>query len=314
MSDLLKIAREVFDIEAQAILDLSGKLDLTFIKSVEKILGCKSKVIVCGIGKSGIIGRKISSTLASTGTQSVFMHPGEAFHGDLGVLNQEDILILISNSGETEEILRIVPFLKENKNFLISMTGNPKSTLAALSDIHLDVSVKKEACPLDMAPTASTTATLVMGDALAVALMKERGFKIEDYARFHPGGSIGKRLLTKVEDAMVTKNLPIITGDILMKEVIPVMTSGRLGMVIIVDKDQKVIGIITDGDLRRALNKHDNIMPLQARDIMTKGPKVIRKDILLYEAENLLRQNKMNALIVCDDNQKCIGVQMFHNL
>ena len=314
MSDLLKIAREVFDIEAQAILDLSGKLDLTFIKSVEKILSCKSKVIVCGIGKSGIIGRKISSTLASTGTQSVFMHPGEAFHGDLGVLNQEDILILISNSGETEEILRIIPFLKENKNFLISMTGNSQSTLAALSDIHLDVSVKKEACPLDMAPTASTTATLVMGDALAVALMKERGFKIEDYARFHPGGSIGKRLLTKVEDAMVTKNLPIITGDILMKEVIPVMTSGRLGMVIIVDKDQKVIGIITDGDLRRALNKHDNIMPLQARDIMTKGPKVIRKDILLYEAENLLRQNKMNALIVCDDNQKCIGVQMFHNL
>ncbi len=314
MSDLLKIAREVFQIEAQAILDLSVKLDLTFIKSVEKILSCKSKVIVCGIGKSGIIGRKISSTFASTGTQSVFMHPGEAFHGDLGVLNQEDILILISNSGETEEILRIIPFLKENRNFLISMTGNPQSTLASLSDIHLDVSVKKEACPLDMAPTASTTATLVMGDALAVALMKERGFKMEDYARFHPGGSIGKRLLTKVEDAMVTKNLPIITGDILMKEVIPVMTSGRLGMVIIVDKDQKVIGIITDGDLRRALNKHDNIMPLQAKEIMTKGPKVIRKDILLYEAENLLRQNKMNALIVCDDDQKCIGVQMFHNL
>ncbi len=314
MSDLLKIAQEVFQIEAQAILDLSAKLDQNFTQLVKKILNCRSKVIVCGIGKSGIIGRKISSTFASTGTQSVFMHPGEAFHGDLGVLNQEDILILISNSGETEEILRIIPFLKENKNFLISMTGNPKSTLASLSDIHLDVSVKKEACPLDMAPTASTTATLVMGDALAVALMKERGFKMEDYARFHPGGSIGKRLLTKVEDAMVTKNLPIITGDILMKEVIPVMTSGRLGMVIIVDKDQKVIGIITDGDLRRALNKHDNIMPLQARDIMTKGPKVIRKDILLYEAENLLRQNKMNALIVCDDDQKCIGVQMFHNL
>lgn len=314
MSDLLKIAREVFDIEAQAILDLSGKLDQNFIQLVKKILGCRSKVIVCGIGKSGIIGRKISSTFASTGTPSVFMHPGEAFHGDLGVLNQEDILILISNSGETEEILRIVPFLKENKNFLISMTGNPKSTLAALSDIHLDVSVKKEACPLDMAPTSSTTATLVMGDALAVALMKERGFKIEDYARFHPGGNIGKRLLTKVEDAMVTKNLPIITGDLLMKEVIPVMTSGRLGMVVIVDQDQKVSGIITDGDLRRALNKHDNIMPFRARDIMTKGPKVISKDILLYEAENLLRQNKMNALIVCDDNQKCIGVQMFHNL
>lgn len=314
MSDLLKIAEEVFQIEAQAILDLSAKLDRNFIQSVEKILSCRSKVIVCGIGKSGIIGRKISSTFASTGTQSVFMHPGEAFHGDLGVLNQEDILILISNSGETEEILRIIPFLKENRNFFISMTGNPKSTLAALSDIHLDVSVKKEACPLDMAPTASTTATLVMGDALAVALMKERGFKIEDYARFHPGGSIGKRLLTKVEDAMVTKNLPIITGDIFMKEVIPVMTSGRLGMVVIADKDQKVIGIITDGDLRRALNKHDNIMPFKAKEIMTKGPKIIRKDILLYEAENLLRQNKMNALIVCDDDQKCIGIQMFHNL
>ncbi len=314
MSDLLKIAQEVFQIEAKSILDLSSKLDQNFILSVNKILGGRSKVIVCGIGKSGIIGRKISSTLASTGTQSVFMHPGEAFHGDLGVLHQEDILMLISYSGETEEILRLIPFLKENKNFIISLTGNPKSTLATLSDIHLDVSVKKEACPLDMAPTSSTTATLVMGDALAVALMNERGFKIEDYARFHPGGSIGKRLLTKVEDAMVTKNLPIITGDLLMKEVIPVMTSGRLGMAVIVDPNQKVIGIITDGDLRRALNKYDNIMPYKAEEIMTKGPKIIRKDIYLYEAENLLRQNKMNALIVCDDHQKCIGIQMFHNL
>lgn len=314
MAKLLNYAKEVFKIEAQAILDLSAKLDKNFTESVRRILTCRSKVIVCGIGKSGIIGRKISSTFASTGTPSVFMHPGEAFHGDLGVLNQEDILILISNSGETEEILRIIPFLKENKNLIIAMTGNKKSTLAFLADIHLDVSVKKEACPLDMAPTSSTTATLVMGDALAVALMKERGFKIEDYARFHPGGTIGKRLLTKVEDAMIKTNLPVTTGDLLMKDVIPLMTSGKRGMVVIVDKNKKVVGVITDGDLRRALNKFENIMSLKAKDIMTKNPRIISKDILLYEAENMLRQHKMNALIVCDEKKRCIGIQMFHNL
>ena len=312
--NFLLYAKEVFKIEAEAISGLSQKLDEDFIACIKKIIDCHARVVVTGMGKSGIVGRKISSTLASTGTPSFFMHPGEAFHGDLGTIRKEDIIILISYSGETEEVLRIIPFLKDNGNFLISMTGNPKSTLATVAHCHLDVSVEKEACPLAMAPTTSTTAALVMGDALAVALMKARDFKMEDYARFHPGGSIGRRLLTKVEDAMTTIDLPVITKQKLMKDVIPVMTSGRLGMAIIVDNAKQVVGIITDGDLRRALNKHDNLMQHRAEEIMTKNPKTISKDILLYEAENILRKNAMNQLIVVNDEKHCMGVLLFHNL
>ncbi len=314
MKKMIDDAKEVFKVEAEAILLLSERLDENFSAVVEKILSCKARVIVCGMGKSGIIGRKISSTLASTGTPSFFMHPGEAFHGDLGMLRKEDILILISYSGETEEVLRIIPFLKENGNILISMTGNAGSTLARTADHHLNVAVKKEACPLAMAPTSSTTAALVMGDALAVALMKARNFKAEDYARFHPGGSLGRRLLTRVEEAMTTGDLPLVSKATPMKDVITIMTSGRLGLAVVVDEKDRVIGVITDGDLRRALNKHENIFQYNAEKFMTKGPKTIDKDLLLYEAEKLLNQYAVNALLVADKEKKLLGVLLFHNI
>ena len=314
MKKMIDDAKEVFKVEAEAILLLSEQLDENFSAVVEKVLSCKARVIVCGMGKSGIIGRKISSTLASTGTPSFFMHPGEAFHGDLGMLKKEDILILISYSGETEEVLRIIPFLKENGNMLISMTGNAGSTLARTADHHLNVAVKKEACPLAMAPTSSTTAALVMGDALAVALMKARNFKAEDYARFHPGGSLGRRLLTRVEDAMTTGNLPLVSKTTPMKDVITIMTSGRLGLAVVVDEKGLIIGVITDGDLRRALNKHENIFQYNAEKFMTRGPKTIDKDLLLYEAEKVLNQYAVNALLVADKEKKLLGVLLFHNI
>jgi arabinose-5-phosphate isomerase len=311
---IIHYAKEVFDVESQAIKALSKHIDEHFVKTVETIIKCKSRVIVCGMGKSGIIGRKISSTLASTGTSSFFMHPGEAFHGDLGVLQREDIVILISYSGETEEILRIIPFLKENGNVLIAMTGNKNSTLAKTANYHLNINVKKEACPLEMAPTSSTTAALVMGDALAVALMRLRGFNEEDFARFHPGGNLGRRLLTKVEDAMIKRHLPVVTPDMNMKKVIPIMTSGRLGLAIVEDKNKAVIGIITDGDLRRSLNKHANLFDYKAKDVMTKNPRSIRKDLLLYEAEQLLNKYSVNALLVCDEKKRLLGIVQFHQV
>lgn len=307
-------AKEVFGIVVDALMAISQRLDKNFSEIIRAILSCPGRVIVCGMGKSGIIGRKIASTLSSTGTPSFFMHPAEAFHGDLGMLKSEDILLLISYSGETEEVLRIIPFLKENKNLIMSMTGNKNSTLAESSDFHLDVQIKNEACPFKIAPTTSATAALVMGDAIAIALMKERAFKAEDYAKLHPGGSLGRRLLTTVENAMIRKNLPIITEDSDMKDVIQVMTSSRLGMAVVLDKTQFVIGIITDGDLRRALNKYENIFAFKAKDIMTKHPKTIKKDLKLYEAEKLLSRHEINALIVVDDANRPLGVFIYHNI
>jgi len=301
-------AKEVFAIEAEAIATLSHRVDGIFPKIVKAILNCQGRVIVCGMGKSGIIGRKISCTLASTGTSSFFMHPAEAFHGDLGMIKKEDILLLISYSGGTEEILKIIPFLKGNGNQIISMTGSPNSTIANSSDYHLNVSVKREACPLKIAPTTSATVALVMGDAITVALMRERGFKTEDYARFHPGGSAGRMLLMKVEDVMVKSNLPIITEDSDMKDVIQVMTSSRWGTGVVVDDRERVIGVITDGDLRRALNKHGNILMLKARDIMTKNPKTIDKDLKLYEAEKIFNTYEIITLLVCGEEGKLLGL------
>lgn len=301
-------AKEVFAIEAEAIAALSNRIDDIFPKIVKTILNCKGRIIVCGMGKSGIIGRKISCTLASTGTPSFFMHPAEAFHGDLGMIKRKDILLLISYSGETEEILKIIPFLKENGNRIISMTGNSNSTIASSSDYHLNVSVKREACPLKIAPTTSATVALVMGDAITVALMRERGFKTEDYARFHPGGSAGRMLLTKVEDVMIKSDLPIITEDSDMKDVIGVMTSSRWGTAVVVDEEQRIIGIITDGDLRRALNKHANILVLKARNIMTKNPKTINKDLKLYEAEKIFNEQEIITLLVSSEEGKLLGL------
>ncbi len=301
-------AKEVFEIEAEAIMALSHRIGDVFPKIVGAILNCEGRVIVCGMGKSGIIGRKISCTLASTGTPSFFMHPAEAFHGDLGMIKKEDILLLISYSGETEEILKIIPFLKNNDNEIISMTGNPNSTIANNSDYHLNVNVKREACPLKIAPTTSTTVSLVMGDAITVALMREKGFDSEDYARFHPGGNLGRMLLTRVEDVMIRSNLPIITEDSNMKDVIQVMTSSRWGTAVVVDGGQRIIGIITDGDLRRAMNKRGNILLLKAQDIMTRNPKTINKDLKLYEAEQIFNTHEIITLLVSGGEGELVGL------
>jgi len=304
----ISYAKEVLAIEAEAITALSQRIDDVFSKVVKAILGCEGRVIVCGMGKSGLIGRKISCTLASTGTSSFFMHPAEAFHGDLGMIKKEDILLLVSYSGETEEILKIIPFLKGNGNQIISMTGNVNSTIANSSNYHLNVNVKREACPLKIAPTTSATVSLVMGDAITVALMRERGFNTEDYARFHPGGSLGRMLLTKVEDVMVKENLPVITEEINMKDVINIMTSTRWGTAVIADKKQRVIGVITDGDLRRALTKYENILTLKARDIMTKNPKTISKDLKLYEAEKIFNEQRVILLLVRGEKGELVGL------
>jgi arabinose-5-phosphate isomerase len=310
----ISCAKEVFAIGAEAMLESSKRIDNNFAEVVKRIMGCKGRVIVCGMGKSGIIGKKISCTLASTGTPSFFMHPAEAFHGDLGMIKAEDILLLISYSGETEEVLKIIPFLKDNGNLIVSMTGDAKSTLAASSDYLLDISVKKEACPLQITPTTSATTALVMGDALAVALMKERGFKAEDFARFHPGGSLGRRLLTRVEDAMVKNNLPIVSKTSYVKDVINVMTSGRQGVAIVVDEQKCVIGVISDGDLRRALNKYENVFGLKAEDIMTKAPKTVDKDLKLYEAEKIFNRYEIITLIVTGDNGKLLGLLQLYDV
>jgi len=310
----ISYAKEVFAIGAEAMLESSERLDSNFAEVVKKILDCKGRVVVCGIGKSGIIGRKISCTLASTGTPSFFMHPAEAFHGDLGMLKAEDILLLISYSGETEEVLKIIPFLKDNGNLIVSMTGDANSTLAASSDYLLNINVRKEACPLQMAPTTSAAVALVMGDALTIALMRERGFRTEDYARFHPGGNLGRALLTRVEDVMVKDNLPTVTKTSNMKDVIQVMTSGRQGVAVVVDEQLCVAGIITDGDLRRAVNKYENIFKLRAEDIVTRNPKTIDKDLKLYEAEKIFNRYEIITLIVADDEGKLLGLLQLYDI
>jgi arabinose-5-phosphate isomerase len=311
---LISHAKQVCEVEAEAMVAMSKRIDSTFSEVVKKILNSNGRVIVCGIGKSGIVGRKISCSLASTSTPSFFMHPAEAFHGDLGMIKKEDILLLISYSGETEEILKIIPFLKENGNQIISMTGNASSTLANNSDYHLDIRVEREACPLQMTPTTSAAAALVMGDALTVVLIKERNLKAEDLARFHPGGSLGRKLLTTVEEAMVKNNLPTVMKTTCVKEVIGVITSGRQGVAVVVDKKQHVMGIITDGDLRRAVNKHENILKLNAEDIMTRNPKTISKDLKLYEAEKIFNCYEIVTLVVADDAGKLLGLLQLYDI
>jgi arabinose-5-phosphate isomerase len=270
-------------------------------------------VIVTGVGKSGLIGRKISATLASTGTPSLFMHPVEAFHGDLGVVKKEDVMIAISYSGETEELLKLVPFIKANKLRLIGLSGNPKSTLALNSDYHLNVLVHKEACPLELAPTSSTTATLAMGDALAVALMKARNFKPEDFAQFHPGGTLGKKLLTTVEASMVTKDLPVVKPADTIQRVINAMSSGRLGLAVVLDKS-KITGVITDGDLRRAMDRYnEKLFQMQASDIMTRNPRTISRNMMMAAAEDLMNTHKITSLLVAEKD-KLVGVVQIYSL
>ncbi|EAI3638566.1 TPA: KpsF/GutQ family sugar-phosphate isomerase [Campylobacter jejuni] len=303
----LEIAKEVFEKEAQAILDLATNLDENFNQAVNLMLNTKGHCIVSGMGKSGHIGAKIAATLASTGTPSFFIHPGEALHGDLGMLTSEDVLIAISNSGETEEILKIIPAIKKREIPLIVMCGKKNSTLVKQGDIFLNIAVEKEACPLQLAPMSSTTATLVMGDALAAALMKVRNFKPDDFALFHPGGSLGRKLLTKVKDLMVSSNLPIVHPDTEFNDLVDVMTSGKLGLCVVLE-NEKLVGIITDGDLRRALKASDKPrFDFKAKEIMSINPKVVDADAMASEAEGIMLKHKIKEIIVGKE-EKVVGI------
>lgn len=309
--DAIEIAKEVFEIESKTILDLCDNLDEDFNKAIELILSIKGRCVVSGMGKSGHIGAKIAATLASTGTPSFFMHPGEALHGDLGMLTSEDVLLAISNSGETEEVLKLIPVIKKRKISLIVMAGNQNSTLAKQADIFINIAVKKEACPLQLAPTSSTTATLAMGDAIAVALMRARNFRPDDFALFHPGGSLGRKLLTRVGDLMVSNNLPIVSPESEFNELVDVMTGGKLGLCIVLE-NEKLVGIITDGDLRRALRANDKPrFDFKAKEIMSESPKTIEASAMASEAEELMLKHKIKEIVVTQDEKIAGIIQLY---
>ena len=311
---ILDVATDALQTEADALLRIKRDLGEEFVRAVELILECNGKVIMTGMGKSGLIAKKIAATLASTGTPSFYMHPGEAFHGDLGMISKGDIVIALSYSGETDEVLKIVPFIHDNGNTLISMTGNCNSSLAKNSDIHLNVKVEREACILHLAPTTSTTAQLAMGDALACALMKVREFTSMDYARLHPGGSLGRRLLMRVGNVMRRTDLPIISEQCSITEMIQRMSRGGLGLVVI-SREDEILGIVTDGDVRRAMESRQaeffNIKPI---DIASKSPKMIQATEKLIDAEKMMTQNKINSLLVVDDNKHLIGVIQIYDI
>ena len=298
--DAIASARQMGEIYKTAIDRFIDGLDENFSRAVDMMVSSSNHVIVCGMGKSGLFGRKISSTFASTGTPSIFLHPAEAIHGDLGKVRQGDTVILISNSGETEEIIRLLPPLSRLNSTIIAMTGDAQSTLARHADVVLDIAVDREACPLNLAPTTSGLTTLVMGDALAIALMEKRGFQPEDFAATHPGGSLGRRLLSKVSDHMVVEDLPFVSADAPMQDVIITMTKGRLGLAL-VGTDDNLLGIITDGDLRRTLMDHSNIMDLTAQDVMTASPLTIKPDASMGEAEDRMQEARIQCLIVAED-------------
>ena len=314
MNPIRQSAIDTINAEAAAVQHLVEQLTDDFEKAVQAILTCKGKVIVTGMGKSGLIGKKIAATLASTGTPAFFMHPGEAYHGDLGMIESKDIVLAIANSGQTDEVLKLIPFLQYNKNVVIAMTGNPESTLAKHAHYHLNIGVEREACPLDLAPTSSTTATLVMGDALAIALINERHFKAEDYAVFHPGGRLGRRLLTKVQDVMRKDNLPCVSKEMTLGNVIIAISDARLGIAAIVE-DGKLIGVITDGDVRRAMTKYkENFFNIQAQEIMTRTPKTILPTERIVVAEEMMRKNKIHSIIVVDEENHVVGIVEFFNV
>lgn len=311
--NLNNIAKEVIAIEANEIASLSKRLTEDFGMAVNAVKEAEGKLIVSGMGKSGLIGRKIAATLASTGTPSFFLHPGEAFHGDLGMIEKQDVVMLISYSGETDEVLQILPFLRDRGNITISMTGKPSSTLAKNTNYHIDISVQNEACPLQLAPTSSTTATLVMGDALAVALMRLKNFRDNDFAQFHPGGSLGRRLLTKVCDVMSKDSLPINDKKDNLTNVMHQISRNGLGLTIICEHGT-VIGIITDGDLRKAMERKRSLFfDLTAFDIMTKNPKVILEHTMLVEAKSIMEARKINSLVVINESKKLTGIVTYKN-
>ena len=307
--NVIKRAKEVLDIEAQAIKLLKGRLGKSFIKAIELILKNKGRVVVSGMGKTGIIAQKFSATLASTGTPSLFMHTAEAIHGDLGKVTADDIVIILSNSGSTEEMKQLLPILKKIGSPIISLTGNLKSVLAKYSDVVLDVSVEKEACPLGLAPTASTTATLAMADALAVCLLELKGFKEKDFAFFHPGGALGKRLLLKVEDIMRRAGAnAVVDENKKVSQVLCAITRARAGSATVVDKHGKLKGIFTDGDLRRHLESDKNLAQRLIKEVMTRNPTVVNKDMLAAEAMRILQAKKIDEVPVVDKFMRPVGL------
>lgn len=314
--NIIDIAKNVLRKEAHAVEALINRLNSSFSDAVNMILNCKGRVVVTGMGKSGLVGKKIAATLASTGTPSFFLHPAEASHGDLGMVTERDIVIAISNSGETEEIVNLIPFLKRFNISLISMTGNTKSTLAKLSDITIDVSVKEEACPMGIVPTASTTATMAMGDAIAVSLLVKRGISEQDFAFFHPGGNLGKKFFVKVKDLMHSgSELPLVSIDTLVSKAIIEISSKRLGHAIVLDNNGKIAGIITDGDVRRGLEKYaEKLFEMRTKEIMTKNPKTILQNELAAKALSIMESKSITALIVPDTDNRPIGIIHLHDI
>ncbi len=311
----LEIAKKVFEIEAAAILDLAGRLDQRFDRAVELLFSCTGRVVVTGMGKSGLIGNKISATFASTGTPSLFLHPAEAIHGDLGRIVKGDVVLAISNSGETEEILALAPAIKRLGLPLVAMTGDPNSSLAGMADVHLDVSIREEACPLGLAPTASTTAALAMGDALGMALVERRGFTVEDFAVLHPGGKLGNKLL-RIEDVMHTgEQVPRVGPQTPMKDVLFEMTRKRLGMTTVLDTEGRLLGMISDGDLRRQMERHGHgVLDRTADQCMTKSPAVIGRKELATAALALMEDRKITSLLVVNAERVVEGVVHLHDL
>ena len=314
-SDLLALAAEVLDIESRAVERLKGRLGKSFISACQLCMDTPGRVVVTGMGKSGHVSNKLAATLASTGTPAFFMHPAEASHGDLGMITSKDLLLAISYSGETEEVVTILPVVKRMGAKLISMTGNSKSTMAQAADAHLDISVSEEACPLNLAPTASTTATLAMGDALAVALLKSRGFTVEDFARSHPSGSLGKRLLLRVGDVMRSGDrIPAVSADVTLRDALLEMTDKGLGMTAIVNDNRNILGIYTDGDLRRTLDTGADVRSTLISDVMHTDCITTAADVLAAEALRMLEENKITSLLVADNDNRLVGALNIHDL
>jgi arabinose-5-phosphate isomerase len=315
MKNFKQLANQVIEIEQQAIKELLQYVDNSFELACQLMFDCQGRIIVIGMGKSGHIGGKIAATLASTGSPSFFVHPGEASHGDLGMITSEDVVLTISNSGETGEVLAIIPVIKRLGAKLISMTGNPSSTLAKLADTHVCIKVSKEACPLGLTPTSSTTAALVMGDAIAVALLNARGFTANDFALSHPGGSLGKQLLLRLKDIMHTgQRLPIVSKSALIKEALIEMSLKGLGMTAVVDNNNQLIGLFTDGDLRRILDEKINIHQDVITSVMTQSPTIATADMLAAQALKIMEDKKINGLIIVNENNNPVGAMNMHDL
>jgi arabinose-5-phosphate isomerase len=311
----LALARNVLDIEADAVRALAERIDGGFVAAVDLLLGCRGRVVVSGIGKSGHVARKLAATLASTGTPAFFVHPAEASHGDLGMVTADDVFVALSNSGESEELVAILPLVKRLGAKLIAMTGRPDSTLAKLADVHLNSGVEKEACPLNLAPTASTTAALALGDALAVVVLEARGFGPDDFARSHPGGALGRRLLTYVRDVMRTGDqLPKVPLTATVSDALFQVTAKRMGMTAVVDEDGRVAGIFTDGDLRRVLERTGDFRALPIAKVMTRAPRTMAADHLAVEAVELMERHRINQILIVDDEGKLIGALNMHDL